>query len=275
MLDADRRGPPGRAPGHRRGKTVGTLHKFDAGGYAFLEGGFPYSAGAIALPGHDIVRVRFRRPVPVAEGFAAIEAHLRAAGRPTTALCAAELRSPQPFTLAGFRGFNAGYVAVLERWGLVRNGLNPVARSNVCPGFDAPSEPGFFAFCYTVQRPAPPGAAFVVAGSGEWPEDTPFPDGIVARGDLSAAGLARKVDYVLATMRARCDGLGGDWRALTAAQVYTVHDWHALLGPAFAGAGLTGNGLTWFPCRPPILELEFEMDVRAVGDERVADVRAV
>lgn len=249
---------------------MATLHKFDAGGYAFLEGGFPYSAGVAAQPGHAIVRARFARVLAVADGFAAIAAHLASRGRPLTALCAAELRSPQPFSLDGFREFNTGYVAVLERWGLVRGGLNPVARSNVCPLFDAPAEPGFFAFSYTV--PVDDAAAahsFVVAGSGEWPEDTPFPDGIVARGDLSPEGLAAKAAYVLRTMRARCAGLGGDWAALTAAQVYTIHDIHPLLGSHFAAEGLTRLGLDWHVCRPPIAGLEFEMDVRGVRSELV------
>jgi hypothetical protein len=218
--------------------------------------------------------------LPVAEGFAAIEAHLRAANRPLTALCAAELRSPQPFSFEGFRDFNTGYVAVLERWGLYRDGLNPVARSNVCPQFDAPAQPGFFAFSYTVpagqadvgattEGAAPPARSFVVAGSGEWPEDQPFPEGIVARGDASAAGLASKAKYVLRTMRERTSGLGGDWSALTAAQVYTVHDIHPLLGSHFAADGLTRIGLTWHVCRPPIVGLDFEMDVRSVALERL------
>lgn len=253
-----------------------TLHKFEAGGYAFLEGGFPYSCGAIALPGFSIRRARFARVLPMAEGFAAIEARLRAEGRPLTALCAAELRSPQPFSLDGFRGFNEGYVAVLGRWGLYRERLNPVARSNVCPQFDAPAEPGFHAFCFTVpERPAGTTRprSFVVAGSGEWPEDQPFPEGIVARGDASPAGLARKAQYVLRTMRERTEGLGGDWRALTAAQVYTVHDIHPLVASHFAPGGLTRIGLTWQLCRPPILELEFEMDVRCVAHEQVLDAQ--
>lgn len=245
---------------------------FEPGGYAFVKGGFPYSQGVIAQPGHAIERVRWRRPVPVEQGFAAIAAHLRARGRPLTALCAAELRSPQPFSMDGFRGFNAGYVGVLEAWGIFRDGLNPVARSNVCPAFDAPPEPGFHAFSYTVPAAdAVAGRHWVVAGSGEWPEDQPFPEGIVARGDLSPAGFANKVDYVLATMRARADALGADWSALTASQVYTVHDFHPLLESRFAAAGLTATGLTWHSCRPPILELEFEMDLRAVATEIIAD----
>ena len=246
------------------------LHRFDPGGYAFLQGGFPYSAGVIALPGYSIVRARLRTVRPVSEGFAAIESHLRSIGRPTTALCAAELRSPTPFSMGGFQDFNKGYVAVLERWGLVRDGLNPVARSNVCPRHDPPAQPGFFAFSYTV--PASPGGnAFVVAGSGEWPEDQPFPAGIVARGDQSAKGLAMKADYVLRTMRERTEGLGARWDALTAAQVYTTHDIHPLLASHFAREGLTRLGLTWHVCAPPILELEFEMDVRGVTTEIMID----
>lgn len=250
------------------------LHDFDPGSYRFLGGGFPYSAGAIAQPGFAIRRVRLASPLPVMTGFQAIRQHLAAAGRPLQALCAAELRSPQPFTMAGFQGFNRAYVDVLAQWGLVRDGLNPVARSNVCPLFDAPTEPCFFAFSYTVPQTAaaavPAPSDFVVAGSGEWPEDQPFPAGIVARGDLSAAGLAAKAAYVLATMRARTQGLGGDWSGLTAAQVYTVHDIHALMATHFAPAGLTALGLTWHVCAPPILELDFEMDVRRVSTELAA-----
>lgn len=246
---------------------------FEPGGYRFLRGGFPYSQGVIAMPGFGIVRARFARPLPVAGGFDAIAAHLQSAGRPLQALCAAELRSPRPFTMNGFKDFNRGYVDVLSRWGIVRGGLNPVARSNVCPMFDAPAQPSFFAFSYTVPTAAttqsPAGADFVVAGSGEWPEDQPFPEGIVARGDVTPAGLAAKAAYVLRTMRARTAGLGGDWAALTAAHVYTAHDIHPLLASHFAADGLTANGLTWFVCAPPILELEFEMDVRRVAIEKV------
>ena len=36
-----------------------------------------------------------------------------------------------------------------------------------------------------------------------------------------------------------------------------------------AAAGLTANGLTWHTCRPPIVELEFEMDCRGVSVERI------
>lgn len=249
---------------------MSTLHPFETGGFDFLEGGFPYSAGVIARPGFEIRRVRFGQPLPMAAGFARIAAVLRAEGRPTTALCAAELRSPQPFTLAGFQDFNRDYVAVLADWGLVRDGRNPVARSNVCPLHDAPAEPGFHAFCYTVPVAVAPAAppTFVVAGSGEWPEHLPFPAGIVARGDLSPAGMAAKIAYVLQTMRSRCEGLGAGWASVGAAHVYTVRDIHPFLASHFAASGLLRQGLDWQVCAPPILELEFEMDVRRIAHER-------
>jgi hypothetical protein len=235
------------------------------GGYDFLEGVFPYSQGVIARAGFAIERARFVRPLRLAQGFAAIEAHLAALGRPRTALCAAELRSPRPFSFGGFHEFNRGYVAVLEAWGLVRGGLNPVARSNVAPAVAPPAEPGFHAFCYTVPGAHAP-RSFVVAGSGEWPEGGRFPEDIVARGDLSPAGLRRKVQYVLDTMQARLSGLGASWRDASATQVYTVHDFHPLAADIAARAGA---GLDWNYCRPPIEEIEFEMDLRRVTTERL------
>jgi hypothetical protein len=242
---------------------------FPDGGYAYLEGGFPYSQGVRSLDGSAIERARFAHPVPLMQGFAAIEAHLARLGRPRTALCAAELRSPKPFTMDGFAEFNRGYVAVLERWGLFRDRRNPVARSNVAPQIDPPGEPCFYAFCYTVRADGA-GPGFVVAGSGEWPEGGRFPDDIVARGDLSPAGLAAKARCVLGAMERRMAGLGASWRDATATQVYTVHDIHAVLGKEILPRAGNGAGLTWHYCRPPIEELEYEMDVRGVIVERLA-----
>ena len=244
------------------------LIPFPDGGYAFLKGGFPYSQGVKALQGYAIERARFAQPLPVARGFAAIEAHLAALGRPRTALCAAELRSPAPLTMAGFKAFNEGYVDVLKRWNLFRDGVNPVARSNVAPGIAPPDEPCFYAFSYTV---AASGAApaFVVAGSGEWPDGGKFPDDIVARGDVSAKGITDKARFVLGKMEDRSAGLGVSWRDATAVQVYTVHDIHRVLAEEILPRAGNGAGLTWHYCRPPIEELEYEMDVRGVALERV------
>src|SRR5437867_9506194 len=123
---------------------------FAAGGYRFIPFQFQYSGGVAALPGFRIERARFRRPVPLAQGFDAVEAHLAALGRPPTAFCACELRSPAQFTDSGFIAFNRIYVERLAQWGIFRDEVNPVARSNVCPEIDPPPTPSFYAFSYTV-----------------------------------------------------------------------------------------------------------------------------
>jgi hypothetical protein len=243
---------------------VSALISFPDGGFAFLEGVFPYSQGVVALPGFAIERARFARPVPVAEGFARIAEHLARLGRPKTAFCACELRSTRPFTFAGFAEFNVGYVAVLEDWGLYRDGLNPVARSNVAPVLDPPAVPSFHAFCYAVPA-SDAGPTFVVAGSAEWPEGGAFPEDIVARGDTSEAGIAMKAAWVLDTTEARMRGLGGfGWKDATVVQVYT-----ALRFPVEQVARRAGHTLVWNYSRPPIEGLEFEMDARCVRTERV------
>jgi hypothetical protein len=112
-----------------------------AGGYRFLEGGAPYSAGVVADAGHEIVRVTLARSLPWRSGFAAVDRFLAEAGHGRPALCAIELRSPRQVTLDGFAEFNQEYRAVLGEWGLLVGGRNPVARTNVAPVVRPPSEP--------------------------------------------------------------------------------------------------------------------------------------
>jgi hypothetical protein len=245
---------------------MAALHPFPDGGYSFLEGGFPYSQGVVALKGYAIERVRFRAPVPLMKGFGLIADFLKKEKRPKTALCAAELRSPKPFSFAGFAEFNKGYVAVLEKWGIFRDGLNPVARSNVAPEFHPPREPVFYAFCYTVPA-RKDGGGFVIAGSGEWPEGGRFPEDIVARGDTSEPGMRLKADFVVGKMEARLAGLRCRWSQATVTQLYTVYG----LGREMLTIqrAIQPSSLTWHYCRPPIEGLDYEMDVRGVRLERV------
>src|SRR5262247_2824417 len=93
------------------------------GGYSFLKGISPYSAGAAAQAGFAIEHARLRVPLRLRAGFDAVDAHLKSLGRPRAALCAIELRSPKPFTFQGFSDFNAGYVDILKSWDLLQDGL--------------------------------------------------------------------------------------------------------------------------------------------------------
>jgi hypothetical protein len=273
----------------------------DREGYRYIPGPFQYSAGVAARPGYAIERVRFANPVPLLDGFRRIETFLRDAGVPLTAFCACELRSPAPFTDAGFIAFNRDYVGTLERWGLFANDRNPVARSNVCPELDPPSTPSFHAFSYvTPQAGAPhspvagaphspvagaphspaagaphsPAAgaphSYVIAGSGESQEGSgPYRDKTIRYGETSLDAMAEKARYVLGVMETRMAALGGAWGSTTAVQVYTVHDLYPFLGSEIVRRGAARHGLTWQFCRPPVIGLEYEMDCRCVATERV------
>jgi hypothetical protein len=246
-----------------------TTQTFAPGGYRFIPGVFQYSGGAAAEPGYAIERVTFAKPVPLKQGFERIEAAIKARGRPLTAFCACELRSPAPFTDAGFRGFNEVYVETLARWGIYDAGtkVNPVARSNVCPEIDPPAEPSFHAFSFTVtaQTKAP---TFVIAGSGEAREGgASYRERTVRHGATGPAAMREKAIFVLAEMERRLQLLGFTWNNTTATQVYTVHDLHPFLADEIVRRGAARAGLTWHFCRPPVQGLEYEMDCRGVAVE--------
>ena len=187
-----------------------------------------------------------------------------------TAFCACELRSPAPFTEQGFRAFNEVYVVTLERWGLFDGKVNPVARSNVCPELAPPGEPSFHAFSFTV---ATAGAAptFVIAGGAgrgrEVQAMASAPSGAVKPARMPCA---RKHALVLDEMERRLVGVRvSGWDDTTATQVYTVHDLYPFLADEIVRRGAAHAGLTWHYARPPVRELEFEMDCRGVSEESV------
>lgn len=241
---------------------------FPDGGYRFIRGPFQFSGGVAAEAGFEIERARFARPVPLEEGFRAIEAHFKALGRPLTGFCACELRSPAPFTDEGFKAFNRVYVGTLERWRLFKDEMNPVARSNVCLEVAPPATPSFYAFSYTVPRREGRQRTFVIAGSGEAPEGPgSYRDRIIRYGDTSPGGLREKARWVHGEMERRMQALGVGWEDATATQAYTVHDLHSFLADEIAGRGAMPAGLTWHFARPPVQGLDYEMDVRGVARE--------
>jgi len=134
----------------------------------------------------------------------------------------------------------------------------------------APAEPSLYAFAYTVpgRTPAP---TFIVAGAGELRDRARGPEGIVRHGETTAEAMREKARFVLQTMQERLTALGGDWPRVTAIDVYTAQPIHALvLEEILRAAGAAAiHGVRWFPSRPPIQGLEFEMDLRGVARELV------
>jgi len=246
---------------------------FAAGNYRFIPAVFQYSSGAMAAPGYEIERVRFDRLVPLADGFAQIAQYIQALGRPLTSFCACELRSPAAFTEEGFRAFNLHYVKTLGEWGLYDGTTNPVARSNVCPEIDPPSEPSFYAFSFT--RPSQGGGTgttptFVIAGGAEARGGSgSYPERIVRYRDLSPEGIKEKVRFTTSEMEQRMEAFGVGWKDATGVQAYTIRDFHPVISDELVRRGATRSGLTWHFARPPVIDLEYEMDCRRVMREIV------
>ena len=241
-----------------------------SGDYSYLPGISAFSCGTVARAGHEIVHVTLAQPVPWRAGFQRIDGHLREQGRARTALCGIELRSPAAFTFAGFDQFNAGYRGLLADWGILVGDDNPIPRTNVAPVVGAPTEPSLYAFAYTV-RGRTPAPTFIVAGAGELRDRAQGPEGIVRHGETTAEAMREKARFVLQTMQERLTALGGDWPRVTAIDVYTAQPIHALvLEEILRAAGAAAiHGVRWFPSRPPIQGLEFEMDLRGVARELV------
>jgi hypothetical protein len=242
---------------------------FPAGNYSFIPAVFQYSSGAAASPGYEVERVRFDKMPPLAEGFALIAKYIQDAGRPLTSFCACELRSPGAFTEDGFLKFNQHYVKTLAEWGLFDGSTNPVARSNVCPEIDPPAEPSFYAFSFTrPSRNTTP--TFVIAGGAESRGGSgTYPERTVRYRDLSPEGLKEKVRFTAGSMESRLGAFEFGWKDTTAAQAYTVHDFHPVIVDELVRRGVMRSGLIWHFARPPVIDLEYEMDCRRVMRETV------
>jgi hypothetical protein len=242
------------------------------GGYSFLKGISPYSAGVAALPEFEIVHVRLENALSLERGFAAIETYLESQHRPRQALCAVELRSPKPFTFQGFQNFNQRYVAILQQWGILLDKVNPVARTNVAPQVLAPVEPAVYGFSITV--PAGDSApSFVIAGAGELPEGSLDPHDVIRRGETSSGALREKASFVMKLMSSRLSGLGLSWKHVTGTQIYTVHDIYLFLETEILSGmeEAARLGFQWHYARPPIESIEYEMDLRGCRREVILE----
>lgn len=246
-----------------------SLKKHPTGDYSFVPGIAPYSCGVIANQGFEVVHVTLRTITGWQQGFELIETFLRDAGRPPAALCAMSLRCPKPFSFQGFSDFNSQYAAILKDWGVFVDGVNPVARTNIAPRLVPPAEPSLYAFAFTRPVANSPAPTFVVAGAGELPEGVLQREGIIELANTSPAGLKAKAEFVMDLMGQRLRKLGTSWNAVNRTNVYSAHPCddiiQNLINPQIGKAGLFG--VTWYDSRPPIEEIEFEMDVRGVLSE--------
>lgn len=237
----------------------------------------PYSCGVVAARGWEIVHVVLAHPLAWHDGLVSIRRYLEQIGRDRHALCGVELRCPEPFSIDGFIAFNQQYRSLLEDWDMLVDGANPVARTNVAPVEDPPSESVVYGFSYTepsdtgpseIERPT-----FVVAGGGELRGGLDAKN-IVRSGETSENAILEKARCVVEIMRERLAQLGSD-DLLSQIDVYTAHDLKSALAneiiPGLPAAARLG--VRWYYSRPPVRDIEFEMDMRGVVKEIVLDLR--
>jgi hypothetical protein len=133
----------------------------------------------------------------------------------------------------------------------------------MAPLYSPPATNTLFAFTFATPAQTVGGPDFVISGK---PENTENPSGIVSAGDTSPQGMKAKARFVIDALRQRVSDLGCSWTDITGAQAYTVHSLDPVMDELQA-ASLTSTGLTLFPAYPPVIGLDFEIDVRSVSSE--------
>lgn len=274
---AGRSGAEGFIPGYAQ--EVGPVTN-ERGGYLYVPGIAPYSAGVLADEDHVIVRVTLGQPVPWLDGFTLIDRVLADEGRLPQALCAVELRCNTPHSFNGFGSFNDEYrQALATRDILFEDGSNPVARTNVAPavGREVADETELHAFSYTAAAAghrsvdSPSRASFVIAGAGDLNDQADLRAEAIVGGATpwTESGSARAA-AVLDEMETRLAAFDLTWADSDSVTVYSVERIGAVMeSTVIPRLGDTArNGIHWYHARPPITGLLFEMDTRGGVIER-------
>jgi hypothetical protein len=234
---------------------IRVLSHFPAGDYRFLPSpGAPFSHGVLADPSFELVRAVFRRPLPLEQGLNEARRHVDAAGRPTTAIGAFELRIPEPLTPAEFAAFNVPYVERLAAMGLTIDGQQPTARTNVAPIGSGVTEPSVFAFTYTVPASGRLAPAFRLSGA--------VPTTLEGSAVEQLRSVVRELDD-------RLEEFGVGWSDATAVALYGPPAAPAAVTELVQELGQALQGIVWFPSWPPVRGPQFEIDVRAVRTELI------
>jgi hypothetical protein len=239
------------------------------GNYSFLPGGEAFSDGVVSAPGYEIIRVTLKELLPWRKGFELIDAYLGKQGRPRQALCAIELRCARPFSAEGFTAFNGEYRSLVADWQILVDGTNPMARTNVAPVVRPPAETALFAFAYAAPAREERRPTFVASGAGEITVSSQGASTIVRAGDTSPEAVREKNEAVINILDQRLVSLEKSWSQVTAVTVYTVHDVHPFVEDGIHSklGAASLRGLEWQYARPPLIDIEYEMDLRGLGRE--------
>jgi len=238
------------------------------GHYHFLKGAAPFSLGVIADPGHEIVRVTMGHPMEWSHGFDFIRTHLEGQELEPAALCAIELRSPQPMTRDAFRAFNTEYCGKLKQWDLFVDGVNPVARTNVAPMYSPPAKTELYAFSFTVPSDDEV-PTFIISGAADSRDGNTPEEQVICFGQSDPESMRTKAAFVMSTVTQRLLDLGETWDAVSSTNLYIVRGADAVGGDILEKLGPAARrGMVWHHAWPPLVDLELEVDTRAIRREQ-------
>ena len=74
---------------------------------------------------------------------------------------------------------------------------------------------------------------------------------------------------MIGEMERRMKLLGFGWKDAITTEIYTVQNVGHLVGELLAARGAASGGIVWNYTRPPVVDLEYEMDVRGAAREIV------
>ena len=215
----------------------------DTGGYAYLPGGDFASGGVVAVAEMSMRHVILTELVSLSTGLGLVRRELDRAERPLVALCGLELRLPKSLTMPQFEEFNGWYLERLGEWGLLRDGVPPLARTNVAPSVAPPETTSLIGFSYTVAaatgEPDP-----VISGAADLDAN-----GVPVRaGESTVDAMAAKASYVVDEVNARMKALGAGWSRGVRTHLYCARP--AVLEIAPSALGPSSYGLTWHDSVP-------------------------
>lgn len=238
--------------------------------FAFDRGLRFASNGVVALPGHTFEHGWLAPHLEFDAGCRRVEGYLRELGLAKNALVGLDVRLPATLPLADFVAFNDRYLAQLDSWGLLRDDVSPLARTNVSPTHGAPSQPELAGFSYVVPRAAAL-PSFVISGIAELAIGASYPAGVTRLGESSPEALLEKALTIVDVLETHIGTLGTTWEASDGVRLYSAHDLaYAASRRVLAARGhAPSNGLIWFDAAPPVVDLELELDVRRYDTARI------
>lgn len=245
------------------------IYSIAAGHYQFVPAGQVFCSAVRPDPGYEVVRALVDGPLPLAEGYAFVESHLKSLGLPIQALCGMELRAPEQMTFDAFRTFNRPYVDQLTKWELHEGQYASVCRTNVIPASNPPKEAELAAFSFVAPSTSN-AVTFLTSGTA----DLDMRGKIVAAGSTSESAMRDKLKHVLGVMDTRIAEIDIDWSQVTHLDLYAASDVSGLWSST--SSELLGSAkpkLRAHLARPPIAGSELELEARGVVQEVTVNTR--